>query len=124
MKIYYIILDSLPLQKELIDFSVKYNFKLSKQFTSGIYTIPTVFSNLYGENPNKIIENGISYHGPEKDSNNFFKFYKNKPNLVKILNDNKYNIFIDNFYAYLKIHMGLKYDENNTKVKLSNLQKK
>ena len=121
MKIYCILLDAFPLKQEIIDFSKKHNFKLSTQFTSGIYTIPTMFSMLHGENPNKIIENGISYHGPDQDNNNFFKFLKKNNNLVKILNDNNYHVFIDNFYSYLKIPIGWKYDENNKTLKLSNI---
>lgn len=122
MKIYCILLDAFPLKQEIIDFSKKYNFKLSSQFTSGIYTIPTMFSMLHGQNPNKIIENGISYHGQEKDNNNFFKFLKNNNNLIDILNKKNYNVFIDNFYTYLKIPIGLKYHENNKTIQLSNLK--
>lgn len=123
MKFYCILLDAFPLKDEIIEFGKKHNFKLVKQFTTGIYTIPTMFSMLHGKPPSELIKNGISYFGPEKDSDNFFKFNSNNNNLIKILNQKKYNIYMDNFYAYLKIITGLKHYENNNTIKLSDIKK-
>lgn len=124
MKIYSIQLDAFPLKEELINFSKKYNFKLIKQFTTGIYTVPTIFSMLHGKNPSKIIKNGISYHGPHEDTENFFKFNEHNNNLIKILNKENYKCYIDNFYSYLKIPTGLMYYEKNNTLKLSDVKKK
>ena len=125
MKIYCIQLDAFPLKEELINFSKKYNFKLIKKFTTGIYTVPTIFSMLHGKNPSKLIKNGISYYGPEKDTENFFKFNKhNNNNLIKILNKKNYKCYIDNFYSYIKIPTGWMYYEKNNTLKLSDIKKK
>ena len=74
----------------------------------------------------KIITNGISYHGPRKDSD-FYQFYQEKKsdkNLLTLLNKHNYSVFIDNFYAYLKIPVGWLYEELQHTLTLSPLQKK
>ena len=42
MKIYIIHVDACPVKEELLNFAKRKNLHILKQFTTGIYTIPTM----------------------------------------------------------------------------------